>query len=63
MVSRFNYMAITETVGGDLGGLDLWNFLDFWISRTLLEVGVLKYLEGSMECRTRRMIWNCFGLS
>ena len=35
----------------------------FWIDRTLLEVGVLKYLEGSMECRTRRIICNCFGLS
>ena len=27
-------------------------------NRTLLEVGVLKYLEGSMERDTKRMIWN-----
>ena len=48
-------MTITETVGGSLGGLDLRDVdgkSDFWIDRTLLEVGVLKYLEGSMECRT-----------
>ena len=34
-----------------------------WVGRLLmLEYALLKYLEGSMECRTRRVIFVCHDL-